>query len=210
MNWLSALPLVLAAVGSVISPCFGDGPGPPGYRPASDRAGTFLKGVGKTSIAVFPTVVRSKAGTSYDRTSQGKIVRFIEDNRLAHAVSSERDLNPGELQGRFQWDVFQSGMGALGKQIVKEKPQSDYVLIVEVLITPTRSKGLAVGGIHCYLLDREGVNAFSFLLNSHHRMFQDAALKTPDGSAKGEGELKSEAVRTALKAFKQQVAEARK
>ena len=209
MTWGSALLLILAAPATGISQGGEKSTGPPGYRPESDRSETFLKGVGSTSITVFPTIIRTRAGTSYDRATQGEIVRFIGNNELARAVPLERQIDPGELQGRFQWAVFQSGMNALGKQVVKEKLPSGFALIIEVLVTPTPSKGLAVGAIHRYVLDREGATAFSFLLNSQHPLFQDAALRTQDGSAKGQGELVAGAVRTILNAFKQQVADAR-
>jgi hypothetical protein len=78
-------------------------------------------------------------------------------------------------------------------------------LVVELLLHPDQTKVVAVWGIHCYILDREGANAFSFLLNSHHKMFVDAALKTQDGQEK----LVAEAVRTALNALKRQVESAR-
>ncbi len=82
-------------------------------------------------------------------------------------------------------------------------------MAVEVLIHPNRSKQFAVWGIHCYVLDRDGSNAFSFLLNSHHKIFVDAALKTQDLSAQGKEQLVAGAARTALNALKQQVEAAR-
>ena len=96
-------------------------------------------------------------------------------------------------------------MDALGKEVAKVKVEADYALVVELLIYPDQNS--AVWGIHCYVLDREGTNAFSFLLNSHHKMFVDAALKTQDRSAKGQEKLVARAVRTALKALKQQIEE---
>jgi hypothetical protein len=186
--------------------------GSPGFRPSSAQAGAFVKAAGSAPIAVFPTVVRNKnigGGTSYDRASQKEIVRLLKDNGLGGGEALEREIDAGKLEGKSQWELFQAGMNTFGKEVAKAKVQSDYALVVEVLIPPAQSKGVAVWGIHCYVLDREGANAFSFLLNSHHKLFVDAALKTQDRSAKGQEKLIAGAVRTALKAFKQQVEGAR-
>jgi hypothetical protein len=183
--------------------------GSPGFRPTSSQADAFVKAVDSASIAVFPTAVRNIGGeTNHDRTSQMQIVRFLKDNGLGGGMILERTLDSGKLEGNSQWEAFQTGKDTLGKEVAKAKVQSDYALVVELLIHPDRSNEIAVWGIHCYVLDREGSNAFSFLLNSHHKMFVDAALKTQDRSAKGQEKLVAGAVRTALKALKQQIEEA--
>ncbi len=76
-------------------------------------------------------------------------------------------------------------------------------MLLELLITQTRSRSLAVGGIQCYLLDSSGNNAFSFLINDHHRIFTDAKLKTFDTSAQGVETLVRDATKTALSALQQ-------
>ena len=183
--------------------------GSPGFRPPSDRADAFVKAVGSAPIAVLPTVVREiGGGTSYDQASQKEIARLLKDNDLGGGEALERKIDAGKLEGKSQLQTFHAVMATLGKEVAKAKVRSDYTLVVEVLIHPERSKEFAVWGIHCYVLDREGTNAFSFLLNSHHKMFVDAALKTQDRSAKGKEKLVAEAVRTALNALKQQAEEA--
>jgi hypothetical protein len=187
--------------------------GSPGFRPASDRADAFVKAVGSARITVFPTLVRKVGGaaggvTSYDRASQQEVVRLLKENRLGSGDTLDREIDPGDLgklKVQSQWGLFEMGMDRLGKEVAQAKIQSDYALAVEAVITATPSKGLAVFGIHCYVLDREGANAFSFVLNSHHEVFVDAALTTEDASPKGQGELVAKAVRTALKALSQQV-----
>ncbi len=183
--------------------------GSPGFRPESDRADAFVKAVGSAPIAVFPTVVREIGGeTSYDQASQKEIARLLKDNDLGGGKAVQKKIDAGKLEGNSQLQAFQTVMATLGKKVAKEKVGSDYALVIEVLIHPKRSKELSVWGIHCYVLDREGANAFSFLLNSHHKMFVDATLKTKDRSAKGKDKLVAGAVRTVLKALKQQVKDA--
>jgi hypothetical protein len=214
LSWGAVLLLALLACGPAAADETEKKLGSPGFRPPSPRADAFVKAVGSARIAVFPTVVRNVGGggggggTSYDRASQKEIVLLLKENRLGRGEALDRQLDPGDLgklKVKSQWGLFQAGMDALGKQVAKAKIQSDYALVVEVVMFPNPSKGTAVWGIQCYVLDREGANAFSFLLNSHHRMFADAALKTQDTSPKGREELVARAVRTALKALPQQV-----
>ena len=178
----------------------------PGFRPSCDQAEAFVRAAGLAPTAVFPTVVRTIGGeTRYDRASQKEIVQLLKDHSLGSGEAKEKTLESGDLEGlNSQMKAFQVGMDALGKEVAKVKVEADYALVVELLIYPDQS---AVWGIHCYVLDREGTNAFSFLLNSHHKMFVDAALKTQDRSAKGQEKLVARAVRTALKALKQQIEE---
>jgi len=217
LRWGAALLLALLAWGPAAADETEKKLRSPGFRPPSDRADAFVKAVGSARIAVFPTVVRKVGagggGTSYDRVSQKEIVPLLKESRLGRGEALDREIDPGELgklKVKSQWGLFQAGMDTLGKQVAEAKIQSDYALVVEVVMFPTPSKGGAVWGIQCYVLEREGANAFSFLLNSHHQMFVDAALKTEDGSAKGQEKLVAGAIGTALKALKQQVEQARK
>ncbi len=210
LRWGAALLLALLVRGPAAAHETEEKLESPGFRPPSDRADAFVKAVGSAPIAVFPTAVRNiGGGTSYDRASQKEIVRLLKDNGLGGGKAFEKKLDSGKLEGNSQWEAFQTGMDTLGKEVAGAKVQSDYTLVVELLIHPNRSKQVAVFGIHCYVLERDGTNAFSFLLNSHHKIFVDAALKTKDRSAKGQEKLVAGAVRTALKALKQQVEGAR-
>jgi hypothetical protein len=182
----------------------------PGFRPSSARADAFVKAVGSAPIAVLPTIVRDiGGGTSYDQASQKEIARLLEDNDLGGGEALDRKIDAGKLEGNSQAQAFDTVKATLGKEVAKAEVPSDYALAVEVLIHPNRSKQFAVWGIHCYVLDRDGSNAFSFLLNSHHKIFVDAALKTQDLSAQGKEKLVAGAARTALNALKQQVEAAR-
>jgi hypothetical protein len=190
--------------------------GAPGFRPASERADTFVKSVGSARIAVFPTVVRKVGGgagevRSYDRASQEEVLQLLKQNHIGNGDALDRQIEPADLvklKAKSQWGIFESGMDALGKEVAQAKIQSDYALVVEVVMLSTPPKGLAVWGVHCYVFDRNGANAFSYLLNSHHKMFVEAGLNTQDVSPKGQQELVTKAVHTAVTALSQQVNEA--
>jgi hypothetical protein len=67
-------------------------------------------------------------------------------------------------------------MSVFADHIEAEPVATDYALLVECMLAPIHKGGEAVGGIEIYLLDAEGHNAFSFLLNSHHRLFNEGNL----------------------------------
>jgi hypothetical protein len=213
LRWGAALLLALLARGLAAADETEKKLDSPGFRPPSARSDAFLKAVGSARISVFPTVVRKVGGgaggvRSYDRASQKEVVQLLKENRLGRGNALDKEIDPGDLgklKVKSQWGLFEAGMDALAKEVAKAKIQSDYALVVEVVMFPTSTKELAIWGIHCYVLDREGANGFSFLLNSHHKMFVDAALKTQDASPKGQEELVASAVRTALKALREQV-----
>lgn len=58
-------------------------------------------------------------------------------------------------------------------------------------------------------MDEEGRNAFSFLLNSHHRMFARAKLTTKDTSDRGRAKLVRKATAVAMEALSAQIRDER-
>ena len=67
-------------------------------------------------------------------------------------------------------------MVRLGNEIKIKGPTTEYHVIPEILFGPKRQGTLFVFGIHVFILDKEGENVFSFLLNSHHELFVGAKL----------------------------------
>ncbi len=55
------------------------------------------------------------------------------------------------------------------------------------------------------VLDAEGQNVFSFLLNAHHQMFIDAAMMTDNLSEKTHAELVQKATAVGLEALVAQI-----
>ncbi len=62
-----------------------------------------------------------------------------------------------------------------------------------------------VGGAHIYIVDREGNNVHSFLLNSHHRLFTEAAMRTETPGIAGEDEVVKKAQEVVTTALEQQL-----
>jgi hypothetical protein len=171
----------------------------PAYRPHSENASAFLKSLDTATIAVYPSIVRTFEGTLYSVQSQQQIVSLLNEKRITTVVAESGSVAPGLQLSNIQWDMFQSDMRAIAEQLKIRKSAAQYSLVMEFLV------GQGVGGIHCYIFDRHGENAFSFLLNSHHRLFADAKLEAADTSEASRAKLIEKATSVGVKALVQQV-----
>lgn len=201
---------VAAALATVFNACANDGPAMdvPGYRPECEGAERFLAEVGTSRIAVLPAVVRTRQGTRFSAPSQKAAVDFLKEHGLGRPEARKIEPDLGEPEGQFQFALFQSDMQKLGP-ITSKLPDHDYSLTIVQLVTPTPDQGLAVGGIHIYLLDAQGSNAFSFLLNSHHKALNDAKLRSAAAADKDLDALVVKATAVALESLRRQVQDAR-
>ncbi len=173
-----------------------------GYQPETDLSTAFVDGVSSAEIAVFPTIVRTPKLTSYSRASQQRVVELLAENSMGKGKTADIRFRMGDLRGKSQWEMFESSMQKIGRQLRKYKGGADYVIVLEVLIFRSRAGAMEVFGIHCFVLEPRGTNVFSFLLNSHHRAFVDANLRTSDPTATGKEWLAIESTKIALTALK--------
>ena len=177
----------------------------PGFRPECEGAAAFVSDVKNAETAVFPTIIRTPTNTTFSTDSQQQIVSFLNHKKVTRAAPDRRELSPGDIKGRGQFDWFQNDMAVLGSELRKQKIEADYVMVMEVLFPPTRGNRQEVFGVHCILLNDEGGNVFSFLLNSHHQAFVDAGMAAEDQSEKSRSELIMKATAVGLEALVQQI-----
>ena len=174
----------------------------PAYRPPSENSAEFITALKTTTIAVYPSIVRTPEETSYSVKSQQQIVSLLNEKKMTTAVAKPGAIDPGELKGKSQWDMFSNDLHQLAAELKSQKPAAQYNLVMEFLLPPGNQ---AIFGIHCYVFDRHGENAFSFLLNSHHRLFVDAGLSAGDSSAASRAKLIEKATKAGVTALIQQV-----
>jgi hypothetical protein len=178
----------------------------PGFRPYSEYASAFVNRLDEATIAVHPTLIRGPVGTSHSVASQKKIITSIGDKNLWTAIEGSIRVDLGRLEARSQWELFLDDIERISETLQSQPADADYHLFLE-LMAPVSNR---IFGIHCYVFDRRGRNAFSFLLNSHHRLFADAKLTTRQTSENGLTKLVEKAADVAMVAFKAQVDGARK
>ena len=176
----------------------------PGYRPDSEQSGLFLESIGDTSFVVLPTMIRRVERTALSFDSQRTIVDFLNENGIGEVTSISLRIDQGILERRSQWDLFNRGIAAVAAALANREPTADYTLVMEILVPGDQ----AVFGIHVYILDREGRNAFSFLLNSHHEIFRNAELVAADSSEEARARMIADATMTGMRALQAQIAHA--
>ena len=174
----------------------------PAYRPDSENALTFLQQLNTVNLAVYPSIIRTLDGTSFSTQSQQQIIELLNEAQVTQVVAKSNRIDPGELKGKSQWEMFVNDKQRIVEHLKQLKPDTQYSLIMEFLLPPDNE---SIFGIHCYIIDQEGENVFSFLLNSHHQLFVDAKLTAADSTASSSALLIEKATQVGVNAFIQQI-----
>ena len=174
----------------------------PAYRPHSENALVFLQQLEIATLAVYPSIIRTLEGTSFSTQSQQQIIELLNEAQLNSVVAESKHIDPGVLKGQSQWEMFVNDKQSIVEYLKQRRPDAQYSLIMELLFQPGND---AIFGIHCYIFDPEGENAFSFLLNSHHQLFVDAKLIAGDSTTASRALLIEKATQVGVTAFIQQV-----
>ena len=180
----------------------------PGFQPKSELAQTFLQKAPSSSISVLPTIARTRAGLLHSTTDQKAIISHLTKHNLGKPKRATSKIQLGEPKGKFQFDLFNQDLKTIGAA-VKELGGADYFIVIEHLVTPTPKGEIAIGGIHVFVLNAKGENAFSFLLNSHHKIFVDANLRTSKTGDEGHDFLTAKGTAVALSALTAQIRSAK-
>ncbi len=134
----------------------------------------LLGRIGETSFTVFPTYVRGGPETYYSAEEAGKIGAFITADGLGTVTMSEAEVPITGPWHSNQAKMLRESAEAFRAYIADNPIATEYALLPEYLIG---GRG-GVGGIHCYVLDKDGRIAEVALLNSHHKPFYEADPKT--------------------------------
>ena len=177
----------------------------PGFRPPSEHSEAFLESLDAATIAVLPTIVRREKRSAHSFTSQTRISTFLNEEGIGTARTKQRRVKMLPLQPVSQWDLFQYGLNTIASALEGYDTGADYTLVMEMILPVDN----VVWGIEIYVLDREGRNAFSFLLNEHHQMFVDAQLRARNSTEAARAQMIDDATVVGLMALEKQIALAR-
>lgn len=178
----------------------------PGFRPPTEQADAFIQNVGSSKIAVFPSIVRrvnpkeNKVAQWRSKVALDRIVEFLGENELGTAEIVNTRIKIDEASKGGQFAVFNQTIETIGKQLGRYQGDADYILVLDIIRVRTKAWGL-----QCYILDRKGRNVFSFLLNSHHKPFIDAAIEMEDSSKASAGKLVADCTELLLEMLHRQV-----
>lgn len=160
----------------------------PGFRPSPSQVGldqAFVNVLKESSITVYPSVFRSNMfPNSFEPGPQRSLADCFRRITTKRVEVSDAPINlmDANSNGPGQKGVFDTGLAQTSEYVNANHPTTDYICVAEYLHTATRAGGQAIGGIQCYILNAQGENVFSFLLNSHHALFNEAKLRasTPE------------------------------
>jgi hypothetical protein len=178
----------------------------PGFRPESQHAAAFLEALDTATIAVYPTIIRRESRTAASFASQKQILSLLNEGGLLTVRSARNRVDLGALRGSSQWEIFESDMQRIGERLKNWRSNAPYHLFMEFLL-PVNDQ--SIFGVHLFILDADGRNAFSFLLNSHHQSFVDAALVADDSSETARAKLMERATGLGVAALQAQIGRAR-
>lgn len=173
----------------------------PGFRPDSPQAGTFVAALDDATLVVHPAIVRRAQRTAHSFASRSQSVELLEAAGIAAMPGNSR-VDLGQLAGRSQWDLFQNSLPRIAEAVKGRHLEAQYHLVLEFLLPVSDGE---IFGIQCYVLDQEGNNAFSFLLNSHHRLFAAAKLFARNRSEEARSAMLARATEVAIAALQEQI-----
>ena len=134
----------------------------------------LLASLGDTSVTVFPAFVREGKDHRYDAAAAASIGQFLTDEGLASVTLANQEVPITGSWRMNQAKMLRESAADFAVYIKAHPAETEYVLLPEYLIGGSG----AVGGIHCYVLDKDTRVAFGVLLNSHWDVFADANPKT--------------------------------
>ena len=173
----------------------------PGYRPESMLDQKFIDSYKESKLIIYPTIIRTPSTTTWSGSLSEEFTQNLNSVEPLNLGLRKEKLDPGELKGQAQYQFFQNDMERLGSEIKEKKENIDYYIIPEILFEPQREGTLFVFGIHLFILNHEGENAFSFLLNSHHPLFVEAKLYAYNPDENDIEALKQRSLEVAAQAF---------
>jgi hypothetical protein len=175
----------------------------PGFRPETPHAAAFVESLGTAIIAVHPTLIRRAGRTAHSFESQAQVIdRLMADGITA--VSGSRRIDLGPLTGSSQWEVFEADLARIAEAVKGRQPAARYHLVLEFLLPVSDQE---IFGVECYVVDQDGNNAMSFLLNAHHRAFVEARLSAKDTSQAARTAMNTRATALAMDALQANIRE---
>ena len=100
----------------------------PAYRPDSENALTFLQQLNTVNLAVYPSIIRTLDGTSFSTQSQQQIIELLNEAQVTQVVAKSNRIDPGELKGKSQWEMFVNDKQRIVEHLKQLKPDTQYSL----------------------------------------------------------------------------------
>ena len=137
----------------------------------------FRARLGSVSFTVYPAFTRSPTGNGWDDASAVRIAAAIADAGFGMATAAETQVPiTGEVHMN-QARMWKESAAEFGVWIAANTPATDYAILPEYIGVPATKEA---GGIHAYVVDREGKLVDGVLLNNHQEVFSSAHPRTAE------------------------------
>jgi hypothetical protein len=140
--------------------------------PAAERQ--FKQDLGNTTITVFPAALRRNQIT-YDAAAARELADFLKAQTLADATAAGAEVPLTGSWHSNESTMWQESALALAAYVKEHPINTHYAMLPEYLILGGSG---AIGGVHLYVVDRDGKVVAGFGLNSHHTLFNEVNPKT--------------------------------
>jgi len=165
----------------------------------SDKYKQFYHSLKEKGITVFPGVVKNDDGTTYHLASRDTIASFFQNRGVSNVYLADGEVSLGGLEAiNSQWALFERSMPLFSDYLKANPIDSGCALVAEYVADET------INVIQCYILDSDGEDAFSFLLNSHHKLFADAQQEIDAETVESRDELIGKGTDVIIKALQYQ------
>jgi hypothetical protein len=143
----------------------------------------FRQSLGKTTVTVYPSIVRSTRSTvaeSWDEDGARQIAAYIEKRGWARVAVATDHLQITGHPGHNQAKMFRTSMTSFGQWVNAHPTETEYACVAEYLMMGERG----VGGVHVYFVRKDGAPAFGSLANSHWEEFKEVKPRTVEDATK--------------------------
>lgn len=134
----------------------------------------FERALGRTSLTIFPTVVRMGRTTQGDVESAKLLAAEFERRKLGKAAVREEPVEFALKASFNQAKMYQQSKAAFAAYVKAHPPGTEYAAMAEYLLSTSGQ----VGGIHLYVVRADGEPVGGVLLNSHWKEFKTVKPKT--------------------------------
>ncbi len=138
----------------------------------AEAAKEFNAKLGDMTVTVFPAYVR-ETHPHYDAAESAKIADFLRSEGHATCTLSEAEVPIAGDWGKNQAKMFRNSLKSFQEYLAAYPIDTDYALLPEYLMGRD-----SVGGVHVYVVARDGRVPYGTGANSHHPEFKAVDPKT--------------------------------
>ena len=129
---------------------------------------TFRENLGNTAVTVFPASLRDGKGGRHHDAAANELANFLNAEKLATAEASAAHIPLSGSASYSQTKIYSASIREFRAWLRDHPITADYAVLPEYLLDG-QDRPI---GVHAYVLNRDGAEAFGIILNSHHPSYK--------------------------------------